>query len=778
MKKLREFFSGIDSAGLSFIELIITVAIMGVVGTTIAGAMYVSSRSYTRGAAEVNVQEEAQTALNLISDWVMDATEVVSPDSKTLQITHPNEGTTNVITVYQSGNELKYKVDSDPTEYTLCDYLDESTGVTFNSTFATDRNVNISIDFNINGRTYHAATDTTSRNHDFTLNNTGTDVLNLVVPDSTIVLEPGQEGSAAYSFSALIYGVPSGVTPSLNISDQSGDISASYTTPTAIGSSVFSSTITCSAGATASAAGSFRINLSYTDVNGTHTDSEVITTLVRRVNQCKYTTSDKDYLDPVAGEAGKSGSMYMNTVDLGIQNGAPRTNSAFDQGAFAYIDPSKVEFYVRYDDGSVVPNSVYEISVTDHGTPSVVVNLRTTINKDIYVYVSSKHSGPNSVTGSDAENKATRLTPSNFSYVSGGGSYLSYFKIKKGDSPLDVGAGFQRGANKFLIGELTNDTYTELYNDHLLATDGSIKYVVSLRYKSEADADYLQTEANPYILSITQTDPRSDRNNVFGVTGHFTSLFDCDKAYTVEVTYSLFSNSDSLNYGGVIYTKGMKIKEFKSTGTVSATKQFAYNESTGHFESDYGTFSRPVDFTGLSGDVYMSVYHDTINVKGYYIVTTDGVDKYNTATGNWDDYSTPSIGIVEGINYNAHAPHGSGTYHYQEYQGNTLVDKYEPNCGMIILDSNGTLTTKYVKGYDENKFPDPAVTYSSVQLTNYPSGLYRINLLVDGYNRQGRYSITSLGSFPTPSNPSGSIGTMSSNGTTHEENLGYVYFKF
>ena len=73
MKKLREFFSGIDSAGLSFIELIITVAIMGVVGTTIAGAMYVSSRSYTRGAAEVNVQEEAQTALNLISDWVMDA---------------------------------------------------------------------------------------------------------------------------------------------------------------------------------------------------------------------------------------------------------------------------------------------------------------------------------------------------------------------------------------------------------------------------------------------------------------------------------------------------------------------------------------------------------------------------------------------------------------------------------------------------------------------------------------------------------------------------------
>ena len=75
MKKLR----GIGTAGLTLVELIISMAILAVVGIAVGGAMYVSSRSYTRGASEVNVQEEAQVASNLICDWIIDATSV-NPD--------------------------------------------------------------------------------------------------------------------------------------------------------------------------------------------------------------------------------------------------------------------------------------------------------------------------------------------------------------------------------------------------------------------------------------------------------------------------------------------------------------------------------------------------------------------------------------------------------------------------------------------------------------------------------------------------------------------------
>jgi len=53
---------------------------------------------------------------------------------------------------------------------------------------------------------------------------------------------------------------------------------------------------------------------------------------------------------------------------------------------FAYIDPSKVEFYVTYADGSAVPTSIYNINVVDHGIPSVTISLNTTISKDIRVF--------------------------------------------------------------------------------------------------------------------------------------------------------------------------------------------------------------------------------------------------------------------------------------------------------------------------------------------------------------------------------------------------------
>ena len=90
---MRKLFKGIGSAGLSLVELIISMAILAVVGIAIGGAMYASSRSYTRATAEVNVQEEAQVASNLICDWIVDAVAVnptAAPDMSPVNLMKVN----------------------------------------------------------------------------------------------------------------------------------------------------------------------------------------------------------------------------------------------------------------------------------------------------------------------------------------------------------------------------------------------------------------------------------------------------------------------------------------------------------------------------------------------------------------------------------------------------------------------------------------------------------------------------------------------------------------
>lgn len=768
MKKSSKFIVGVGNLGLSFIELLVTMAIMAVVGTTVAGAMYISSKSYTRGAAEVNVQEEAQVALNLISDWVMDATAVESPDSHTLKITHPNEDSVNVITVYQDGDQLMYKVDSDPNAYVLCDYL-ASTGVTFNSTFDTNRNVNVSVDFEIKGRTYHAATDTTSRNHDFTLNSTGSDVLNLTVPDSTIVLEPGMNGDAAsYVFNAVVYGATS--APTITLSDQSGDISAAVGTVTASGSSVYTCPITVSSSNTASADGSFKLTASYTDGGATFSDSETIITLVRRATKCVYTTNDQGYLDPITGptDSGKAGSVYINQVDLGLTNSAPRLNAAYDSGTFAYVDPSKVEFYLRYDDGSAVDPSAYTLEFADHGSPYIKVTLNQNITKDIKVYVSSVHSGSNTITGTNADNKASRLKATPTSYT-GGGSYVSYFLIKKGgDDPInDVGAGFQRGSRAFRLGKLSDAAALEV--SQFLATVDPTHYlqVVSFEYKKQGDSTYSER----IYVGITPAEQGSDKWQLWGNSSdaqqRLADIFDCDSAYSIRVFYDLVSEDN--------YTVA---KHFESTGTVNAADPFIYNNSDGKFvketSSSVGSVNQPIQIVKNSPNgTNFYVFFDSYNcITGdpYKITSVSGyVEKYKgPATRTTAELNDPNNWAIVYIDNNGQ----ERSVNKPQIQGS---ESYEHGGSLTFSDG----TTKPVGHFEQNDFPDIAVTVVKNECGAYQpgqNGLYRVTYSTLGGPTATRAQITSVGAMPSSSNPTGSVFGMAEFSST-SENLGTVYYE-
>ena len=70
MKKER---NGKQNSGYSVIELIITVAILGMVGIGIGLLMLMGTRLYTRQNADVNLQAESQIVKNQLTDYLLNA---------------------------------------------------------------------------------------------------------------------------------------------------------------------------------------------------------------------------------------------------------------------------------------------------------------------------------------------------------------------------------------------------------------------------------------------------------------------------------------------------------------------------------------------------------------------------------------------------------------------------------------------------------------------------------------------------------------------------------
>lgn len=130
MKLFEKLFK--NNKGLSLVELIATVAIMGLVSAGIGVAVVSASRNYSKGSTEVDLQQEVQNISNILNNLVVDsqlaANEVNSegiPVTDSLVITAING---DVYKVYCDGTELKYSkyTYADGTTegpYTLSEYV-------------------------------------------------------------------------------------------------------------------------------------------------------------------------------------------------------------------------------------------------------------------------------------------------------------------------------------------------------------------------------------------------------------------------------------------------------------------------------------------------------------------------------------------------------------------------------------------------------------------------------------------------------------------------------
>lgn len=89
-----------NQKGFTLVELIIAVAILAIVTLSICGFIVVSSRSYTSANTDIMLQQEAQLALNQMSDVIIDTTDSLNY----------GDGTQNVLKDSEFGAEPSQKI--------------------------------------------------------------------------------------------------------------------------------------------------------------------------------------------------------------------------------------------------------------------------------------------------------------------------------------------------------------------------------------------------------------------------------------------------------------------------------------------------------------------------------------------------------------------------------------------------------------------------------------------------------------------------------------------
>ena len=62
-----------ENRGISLVEIMCALGVMGLISFSVASMVISSSRSYTRGTTEVNLQQESQFTANLVGNLVMDS---------------------------------------------------------------------------------------------------------------------------------------------------------------------------------------------------------------------------------------------------------------------------------------------------------------------------------------------------------------------------------------------------------------------------------------------------------------------------------------------------------------------------------------------------------------------------------------------------------------------------------------------------------------------------------------------------------------------------------
>lgn len=212
MMKLWKQFTK-NHKGFSLVELICAVAVLSIVIAGAGSAMVISARSYQRGSTELDLQQQAQIASNLLTNLIIDADEVVQASDNTLMVKKTESGTEVVYTISwtetkEDGSDeiiptsLTYHTNIDPEEEGI---LAENITKFEISQVTEGKNVDFSLMVKDakTGRTFESDYHVTPRNG--VSGSTGSTLAGAksIWVENELVLEPNEE----YDLNVLIAGV-------------------------------------------------------------------------------------------------------------------------------------------------------------------------------------------------------------------------------------------------------------------------------------------------------------------------------------------------------------------------------------------------------------------------------------------------------------------------------------------------------------------------------------------------------------------------------------------
>ncbi len=397
MKLFRKRRKG-NNKGLSLVELVCAIAILGIVLTAVGSAMVVSAQSYAKGTYEIDVQREAQTTTNLVGNLIVDAvTAEFTVPSENQKILKVNNGKTMYeITYDKLAGVLNYREQDIATGAEAYGVLAQNvTDFDVNlSDFAAHNNAEVYLKVEKTEREYEATYNTTSRNG--SSESTGVaDMANIIV-ENNVVLEPGQ----TYQFPITVVG---------SASNRAVTVSGLFTRTGDLADTTFSydslnNVATVTIGLNASGAFGFNVATIMTDDAGMPLASEQVAINVRRVNAIT-TPNDADgdnMADATAlksGVAYKSGAVYRVEFTPVGENFEKRFGKTFDMD---YIDPRQLDLSITMSAPYNVNEYVRELSkiytATDSSNAYAEIQLIQDLPEgaEVHITATSKHaSGTN-----------------------------------------------------------------------------------------------------------------------------------------------------------------------------------------------------------------------------------------------------------------------------------------------------------------------------------------------------------------------------------------------
>ena len=349
----------IDDKGVTLVELLCTIAILSLVGTAVVGMIMVSSRTYQRGLLEIEVQQEAQFAANLIGDLLKDAKEVVPAANPSDPLVIKKDNAAGGVDVYEithrtSDNTMWLTLNSN-TPQLMAERIDDLPVVSSmgGNTYTVDMQLTRSDAVN----TLAVSNTNNARNQAPEESAFSTDVSATILAPSEMVLEPNQVKAIEYAVTGI-----SNKNVIWSVSGNSDGGTRIEGNNIRIGAGETSSVITIT--------GETVVRKS----NGSPAGSTVILVYIRRV------TGFSMVHELISGTDGMAGARYKVSVNLSGLNLEKKPTMETD-----YVSPYKVvwshHFYVN---GSEVWNSWDYYSVTVNSGESAGANYAiVTLNRSM-----------------------------------------------------------------------------------------------------------------------------------------------------------------------------------------------------------------------------------------------------------------------------------------------------------------------------------------------------------------------------------------------------------